>query len=531
MKCFRLLAVVATLLLCGQALGAGVHARPSRPAHAAHPRNARSRHRVHRRTRRGHPHRQAHKRRRHPIKHRRATLRRPLPAITLPVPVPTPPPPPTTLTISTATATSATSTTTIPSTSNTSSSASTTASTDSTSTSATSTTTSPTTTSTTTGTSSTTTTISTTSTTTTTTSTTTTPPPSCTAEVASVAEAEAQVASAAPGALVCLAAGSYGAMNLTGAHAGPVTLEPLPGASASIAGLGVAAGASNITIHNFTITGGVSLGAGDSHITIDHNDINGEGPGGDGEGVETGGVNCAAPNAPVYPGCTSTPPSTYITISGNRIHGYGLGATEDAIHLNNWQHVRVIANDIYDLEEHGNHTDALQSVWGGSDLLFERNYEHDNQAQGFFIRDGDVAQVKVADNLFLRNNNEPPMDEYNVQAIDTTEFTMTGNTVWDNQADLIRAEEAAEPLTATVERNVEEVFNVLYEKGPAYQLTEDHDLFREPPWTFTMGAHSIVVPDPEFVDPAADDYRLKSNPEHLGVDWAPAEYVYGPTGD
>lgn len=339
------------------------------------------------------------------------------------------------------------------------------------------------------------------------------------------------MASAAAGATVCLAAGSYGAANLSGTHSGAVTLEPKPGASASIAGLSVAAGASNITIHNFTITGGVSLGAGDSHIAIDHNDINGEGPGGDGEGVETGGVNCTAPNAPVYPGCTSTAPSTYITISGNRIHGYGVGATEDAIHLNNWQHVRVIANDIYDLEEHGNHTDALQSVWGGSDLLFERNYEHDNQAQGFFIRDGDVAQVTVADNLFLRNNNEPPMDEYNVQAIDTTEFTMTANTVWDNQADLIRAEEAAEPLTATVERNVEEVFNVLYEKGPPYQLTEDHDLFQEAPWTFTMGAHSTILASPEFTDPAADDYRLKSNPEHLGVDWAPAEYVYGPTGE
>jgi hypothetical protein len=345
-----------------------------------------------------------------------------------------------------------------------------------------------------------------------------------------VGEAEAQVASAAAGTIVCLSAGSYGAMTLSGAHAGIVTIEPQPGASASIAGLRIAEGASNITVHNFVITGGVSLGAGDSHIAIDHNDIDGEGPGGDGEGVETGGVNCSAPNAPVYAGCASTPPSEYITISGNRIHGYGAGQTEDAIHLNNWHHVRVVENDIYNLEEHGNHTDALQSVWGGSDLAFERNYEHDNQSQGFFIRDGDAAQVKVSDNLFLRNNNLGG-EEYNVQVIDTTGFTMTNNTVWDNQADLIRAEEAAEPLTATVQRNVEQVFDVLYEGGPAYQLTEDHNIFQEEPWTFTMTLSDTMIPSPEFANPTVDDYRLKSNPNHIGVDWAPSEYVYGPTGE
>jgi hypothetical protein len=193
--------------------------------------------------------------------------------------------------------------------------------------------------------------------------------------------------------------------------------------------------------------------------------------------------------------------------------------------------VLVVANDLYALEEHGNHTDALQSVWGGSDLVFERNYEHDNQAQGLFTRDGDVSQVKVADNLFLRNNNEPPMDEYNIQAIDAADFTMTNNTVWDGQADLVRAEEAAEPLTATVERNVEQVFGVLDESGPPYQLTEDHDIFAESPWTFTPGAHSVVLPEPEFADPTVDDYRLKSNPDRIGVDWSPSEYVYGPTGE
>ncbi len=330
--------------------------------------------------------------------------------------------------------------------------------------------------------------------------------------------------------MVCLPAGAYEHLTLSGTHTGNVTIEPSPGAEASLAGVTIAASASYVTVHNFTITGGVSIGEGASHVTVDHNDINGEGPGGDGEGVETLGVNCSAPNAPVYEGCVSSPPSTYITISGNRIHGFGQGETEDAIHLNNWQHVSVTANDLYDLEEQGNHTDALQSVWGGSGLLFERNYEHDNQSQGFFISDGDVSEVKVADNLFLRNNNRG-LEENNVQVFNTADFTMTNNTAWDGQGDLLRAEAAAEPLTATVERNVEEVFNVFANGGPEYRLTEDYDIFHEEPWTFDIGLHSAIVASPEFNDPAVDDYRLKSNPDDIGVDWAPSEYVYGPTGD
>jgi hypothetical protein len=348
--------------------------------------------------------------------------------------------------------------------------------------------------------------------------------------VATLAEAEAQADAATGAATICLAAGSYGHLTLTGTHADTVTVQPAPGASASLEGASVAEGASNLTIRNFSIGGGVSILAGAAHIAIDHNDIDGKLPGGDGEGVETVSVNCTAPNAPVYSGCVSEAPCTYITIAGNRIHGYGEEGSEDAIHLNNWQHVRILENDLYELEEHGNHTDAMQSVWGGSDMVFERNYEHDNQSQGFFISDGDVREVTVADNLFLRNNNLG-LEENNIQVFNTAPFTMTNNTNWDHEGDLLRAEGSSLPLTATVERNVEEVFNVFAEGGPEYTLTEDWDIFRESPWTFTLGHHTTIVAAPEFKDPAKDDYRLKNNLNDIGVNWAPEEYVYGPTGE
>ena len=361
-----------------------------------------------------------------------------------------------------------------------------------------------------------------------------TPSPACTQTFSSVSSAASALDSGSAGSVICLSAGSYGHLGLSGAHSGNVTIEAVPGASVSLEGVSIASNSSYITVHNFNVGGGVNMGYGDSHITIDHNNINGQAPGGGGEGVEGLTVNCSAPNAPSYSGCTTTAPDSYITINGNKIHGYGMGGTEDAIHLNNWEHITITANDIYELEEHGNHTDAMQSVFGGHYMTFERNYEHDNQAQGFFIKDGDASNVTVNDNLFLRNDNEPslyPGGEYNIQVFDTTALTITNNTVWDGQADIIRAEGAAEALSANVNHNVEQVFDVLHEGGPAYALTEDYDIFKEAPWTFTMGAHSKVQSNPGFVNTATEDYELASNPNHVGVDWQPSEYVYGPTGN
>jgi hypothetical protein len=359
------------------------------------------------------------------------------------------------------------------------------------------------------------------------------PSPACTQTVASVSAAASALASASGGSAICLSAGSYGHLTLSGTHSANATIEPVPGSSASLEGVTVDAGADYITIHNFDISGGVSLQANVSHVDVDHNDIDGEGAGGDGEGVETLSVNCTAPNAPTYSGCTSTAPDTYLTINGNEIHGYGQGDTEDAIHLNDWEHVTITDNDIYKLEEHGNHTDAMQSVFGGHYMTFERNFEHDNQSQGFFIKDGDVSEVTVDDNLFLRNNNEPelyPGGEYNIQVFDTTGLTIANNTVWDGQDDILRAEGAAEALSATVSHNVEQTLDVLHESGPAYTLSENDDVFAEEPWTFKMGAQSIVERQPDFADTASEDYELASNPDGDGVDWQPSEYVYGPTG-
>jgi hypothetical protein len=106
---------------------------------------------------------------------------------------------------------------------------------------------------------------------------------------------------------------------------------------------------------------------------------------------------------------------------------------------------------------------------------------------------------------------------------------ITGNTVWDGQGDLVRADSASFALTATLNHNVEQLFSQLDDSGAPYTVNEDYDIFETAPWTFNQGPHTVDVANPQFVNTAADDYRLASNPSGLGVDWAPASQQYGPS--
>ncbi|HXP36618.1 MAG TPA: hypothetical protein VN817_02525, partial [Solirubrobacteraceae bacterium] len=194
-----------------------------------------------------------------------------------------------------------------------------------------------------------------------------TPTGDCTSTISSISQANGALT---PDSVVCLTAGTYGAASISARPSSEATLTAAPGAHVVVGAVSIASGTSNFTLRNLTVKGGIVMGSGNSNITIDHDDISGGG-----EGIVNSSVNCSSPNAPTYSGCTSTAPDTYITISANKIHGYGEGGGEDAIHLSNWEHVRITANELYDLEEHGNHTDAFQSVFGGSNLTFDHNYE------------------------------------------------------------------------------------------------------------------------------------------------------------
>jgi hypothetical protein len=94
----------------------------------------------------------------------------------------------------------------------------------------------------------------------------------------------------------------------------------------------------------------------------------------------------------------------------------------------------------------------------------------------------------------------------------------------------IRARNSTLPYNALVERNVTGTFNNGCCSEPQYQLTESYNLFGTKPFTFTPSPTDVINPSPAFINTAADDYRLASNPNSLGVNWVPADYVYGPVG-
>lgn len=328
--------------------------------------------------------------------------------------------------------------------------------------------------------------------------------PSCTSTVKTISEVENSSSG-----VICLPSGTYGSISIK--H--PIEVEPVPGQEATIGAVTISG--SNITIHNFSINGGVNIKPGSNHVDIDHNNITGGG-----EGINGGGVNCTSPGAPKYSGCTTEAAIENIIIHGNKIHGYGEGGTEDGIHINNWHHFVVTENEEYNLEETGNHTDGLQSVWGGSDMVYKKNYVHDFQAQCFFLKDGLIeAPVVVEDNLFLKGNNKN-LDEYCIQLFGTNGAVIKNNTDWSSEGDILRENVP----NAVVENNVFQIFQKIESSSLA---AEGNNIFTESPWSFTANKNDKIEKNPPFINPSENNYELASG---QGVNWKPSEFVYGPTG-
>ena len=362
----------------------------------------------------------------------------------------------------------------------------------------------------------------------------------CSVTVSSVAAVDSSVEGAAGGTTVCVKGGTYEGFTLSGAHSGDVTVQPVPGEKVMINGRAtpdpqgnavavfISPRASHIIVHGFYIDGMVELREGTSYIRVDHNDIETTGL----EGVYLFSENGAAPHAPVGP---ELEPVRYVTISGNMIHGV---REDDAININNWEHVRVTGNDIYNIVEAGNHEDCLQSTFGGSYITFDHNYEHDNQCQGFFIKDGDVTGVLVYDNLFLRDRaGEAAGCPYGcnetggIQVWYAHGVVVRNNTNWSGSGELVRVP------AATVRYRVEFSHNVTWEFNPGgsarearqVALIEGYNVFYRAPFFFKINPRSDrILKRPHFRDPASDDYRLANGRGSVGVDWAPSEQHYGP---
>ena len=342
---------------------------------------------------------------------------------------------------------------------------------------------------------------------------------SCTTTISSVSQINGALKA---GAVVCLTAGTYGSVSITTTPSSNATLTAAPGAHVVVGGVNIAA--SNVTVSQLHSTGTINVGSGGpypgfSHDVIEHNDV---GP--------TNGYGISVMSA------TSTP-SSYITIAYNRIHNTSPTNEGDALRFDGWNHITVEGNDIYEIKECPGstcHTDTLQSYNGGvttSGLTITKNYTHDNAgAQGLpFLKDGDISNVTISDNLSLRNTNTNGqvtgiwVDE-NIPGL-----TITNNTYQGTSGSIVQADGSAAGPTVGINHNVFDNINVRPGSGPSYATTENYDVFTgNDEYTFNVGPNSLMESKPAFMNTATDDYRLAKNPNHIGIDWSPAEVLYGP---
>ena len=217
----------------------------------------------------------------------------------------------------------------------------------------------------------------------------------CTTTVSSTSAAASAVSSAATGSVVCLADGSYGKLSLNASKSAPgVTVQAANPGAATIAGATMAG--SYITLAQFKVQGGsVDVQPASTGMTVDHNLMIGN-----------------RTNYAVYvcPG-TTTVKCNDVSITNNKIQG---SFNEDQIQANLYHDgpdadpygLLVEGNEFVGNVEWGNHDDVFQSVWGGDNLYFRKNYLHDFGGQGFFVKDQPSAidGLVFDDNLIVRQN-------------------------------------------------------------------------------------------------------------------------------
>jgi hypothetical protein len=342
----------------------------------------------------------------------------------------------------------------------------------------------------------------------------------CSLVVYSAMALHAALAPAPPGKVICLGNGHYGKLELSTEKRAPgVTVRAANPGKATIDGAELSG--SNLKLARFDVDDEVVIEPGSRKISVLHNRISGGY-----FGVEAGPT-------------TSTNIAD-TTIRGNLFAGpFG----EDAIRLNRYHDsgdrdpygVLIEGNEIRGVRENGNHSDCLQSVWGGDGLYFRRNYLHDNRCQGFFIKDqpAPVAHVVLEDNLMLRNDAPcaPTVVGYCgppeiVQIVGPTRgVRLSSNTIWTPGND------SPVGLRAGPFGRITFTDNVLFHAwsdwpGPFAPLIQRGNLVCK--WDGTLpplrGGSSTNC-EPSFLHPAVDDYRLASG---VGVDWAPRDQHFGP---
>jgi parallel beta helix pectate lyase-like protein len=320
------------------------------------------------------------------------------------------------------------------------------------------------------------------------------------------------------GAVIALAPGSYPPLEVSGARDAWVTIEG--DGAAVIPRIAVANGATHLAFSGLRLTGSpagptfqigdgardvrlersrvqaarqdaVVLAAGASQVTIAGNRIHTTGTG---SGV-TFGSTSTLPGSP--PGAQPEAPITDVAIRANHFDGIAT----DAIRPSNFVRLTIDGNEIEGLVENGQHADAVQTVFGGRDLVVRNNFIHDNRAQGLFIKDGQVTNALIEGNVIVHNKAELALQLY-----DTVGVRIVNNTVWDNELNVALRTGVRD---AVVSKNLFENMVVEDPASAAAEVRQDHNVIAGG-WNWgARGPHDVTTM-PSFVNRGAEDYRLRS---------------------
>jgi hypothetical protein len=330
--------------------------------------------------------------------------------------------------------------------------------------------------------------------------------------------------SAANGSVVCVAAGSYGAVSLTSGRTGFVTIQPAAGAQVVFSDLNSAPNAGYYRVRGVRVTGMVDLGSRSSnsggHLELIGNDLRGV-------SIWSGMTDILIDHNYIHDGgnLIETLGGTRVTINGNRFKTAG----GDALFITSgWRDYTITNNEISDIRENGAHNDCLQSYLGGTNLVYRGNYLHDNRCQGFFLKDGAVTNVTFEDNLLV-NNNAPciisgcdPGSPQIIQTGDVANMVARRNTVWNNSGGWLYRDWGGGPDSAVMDHNVAQSVG----RTDGVAVTEDHNVFGTGLTGLVSGITSVIDAQPDFINPATDDYRLAGSDK--GVTWRPADKHFGP---
>ena len=271
-------------------------------------------------------------------------------------------------------------------------------------------------------------------------------------------------------------------------------------------------GAHDVTISRSDISNtgdAVSLNWGTHDVRIEGNHIRATG---DGIVFNSQSNRPGSPN----PTAPQLAPISRVLIRGNHLEDIGT----DALRPANFRHLVIEDNEINGLREEGEHSDVLQVVMGGDDLVFRRNFVHDNTGQGFFIKDGLVRNARIVDNVFVRNQlhgKSPagfPSAGFQLAIYETTGLKLLRNTVWDNDLNVALGGNVRD---AVVRGNLFEDMVADTDAGGGFpDVRQDHNLIAGG-WNWGARGRHDIRRRPRFVDPARLDYRLRRGSADFSV--------------